>query len=112
MKQSYDFEPKPVEQIVSTGIITTVIRYDIEKQDDGTYECEEVEYNHKEQLSEAKDYGPMVSTIIRSRYSQDQVEALTQNYLADPKVYKSEFDKLQQWRNFAKDTAKRVINIG
>lgn len=112
MKQSYDFEPKPVEQVVSTGIITTIVRYNIEKQGDGTYECEEIEYNHKEQLSEEKDYGPMVSTIIRSRYSQDQVEAITQNYLADHEVYKEEFYKLQQWRNIAKGMTKKILNIG
>ena len=66
MKKSYDFEPLPIETIISTGMMTTVFRLDITKKEDGTYECEEVEYNHKEPITEEKDYGPMVSTLIRA----------------------------------------------
>ena len=120
MKQIYDFEPKPVEHIVNTGITTTVIRFDVHEiesapDEDGKiakrWECEEVEYNHRESLTREKDYGPMVSAIIRSRYSQDQVEAITQNYLAAPEDHKEEFETLQSWRVTAKNTANRIINI-
>lgn len=110
MKQIYDFEPKPVETIISTGMMTTVIRLNIAKTKDGTYECEEVEYNHKEPLTEEKDYGPIVSTLIRAHYSQDQVEAITQNYLADPEGHKGEFDDLQAWREECKRIAKALFN--
>ena len=106
MKKNYDFEPKAVETIISTGMMTTVFRLDITKKEDGTYECEEVEYNHKEPITEEKDYGPMVSTLIRAHYSQDQVEAITQNYLADPERYKDDFEALQAWRAEAKKIAK------
>ena len=106
MKQIYDFEPKAVETIISTGMMTTVFRLDITKKEDGKWECEEVEYNHKEPLTEEKDYGPMVSTLIRAHYSQDQVEAITQNYLSDPEGHKQEFDDLQEWRAKAKQIAK------
>ncbi len=111
MKQIYDFEPKAVETIISTGIMTTVIRLDINKKEDGMYECEEVEYNHKEPLTEEKDYGPMVSTLIRAHYSQDQVEAITQNYLANPedKDAKAKMDAMQAWRVEAKKVADEVI---
>lgn len=107
MKQSYDFRPKPVEHIVSTGIVTTVIRYNITARKDGIYECEETEYNHRGPLS-SDDYGPMVSAVIRSRYSQDQVEAITQNYLADPSSHEQEFLSLQDWRNEAKRIVKDI----
>ena len=110
MKQIYDFEPKPVETIISTGMMTTVFRLDITKKEDGTYECEEVEYNHKEPLTEEKDYGPMVSTLIRAHYSQDQVEAITQNYLSDPEGRKQEFDDLQEWRAESKRIAKTLFS--
>lgn len=110
MKQIYDFGPKAVETIISTGIMTTVIRLDITKMEDGMYECEEVEYNHKEPLTEEKDYGPIVSTLIRAHYSQDQVEAITQNYLADPEGHKQEFDDLQEWRAESKQIAKALFN--
>lgn len=109
MKQIYDFEPKAVETIISTGMMTTVIRLNITKMEDGMWECEEVEYNHKEPLTEEKDYGPMVSTLIRAHYSQDQVEAITQNYLSDPEGHKQEFDDLQAWREECKRIAKNVI---
>lgn len=109
MKQIYDFEPKPVETIISTGMMTTVIRFDITKKEDGTYECEEVEYNHKEPVTEEKDYGPMVSTLIRAHYSQDQVEAITQNYLVNPEEHKQEFDDLQEWRAESKRIAKSIF---
>lgn len=109
MKQIYDFEPKAVETIISTGMMTTVIRFDITKKEDGTYECEEVEYNHKEPVTEEKDYGPMVSTLIRAHYSQDQVEAITQNYLVNPEEHKQEFDDLQEWRAESKRIAKSIF---
>lgn len=110
MKQIYDFEPKAVETIISTGIMTTVIRLDITKMEDGMYECEEVEYNHKEPLTEEKDYGPIVSTLIRAHYSQDQVEAITQNYLVEHEEHKQEFDDLQEWRAESKRIAKALLN--
>ena len=106
MKKNYDFEPAPVDTVISTGIMTTVFRLDITKMEDGTYECEEVEYNHKEPVTEEKDYGPMVSTLIRAHYSQDHVEAITQNYLADPEGHKQEFEELQTWRAESKRIAK------
>lgn len=110
MKQIYNFEPKPVETIISTGIMTTVIRLDITKIEDGMWECEEVEYNHKEPLTEEKDYGPLVSTLIRAHFSQDQVEAITQNYLVEPEEHKQEFDDLQEWRAESKQIAKALFN--
>jgi hypothetical protein len=109
MKRIYDFEPKPVETIISTGMMTTTLRLDITKKEDGTYECEEVEYNHKEPLTKDKDYGPMVSTLIRVHYSQDRVEAITQGYLADPEGHKGDFDNLQSWRSEAKRIAKALF---
>lgn len=110
MKQIYDFEPKAVETIISTGMMTTVIRFDITKKEDGTYECEEVEYNHKEPITEEKDFGPMVSTLIRAHFSQDQVEAITQNYLESKTAeHKNQFAALKTWRATAKEMAREVI---
>ena len=54
------------------------------------------------------DYGLFVSALIRSRYSQDQVEAITQNYLANSKDAdaKQAFNDLQAWRAESKQIAK------
>ena len=109
-KMFYEERPLSYETIRSVGIMSTVIRFDVNQTADG-WECEEVVYNHREPLTKEKDYGPMVSTLIRSRYSQDQVEAITQNYLADPEGHKEEFEALQSWRITAKNAATRIINI-
>lgn len=54
------------------------------------------------------DYGLFVSALIRSSYSQDQVEAITQNYLANSKDADAvqAFNDLQDWRAQAKQIAK------
>ena len=54
------------------------------------------------------DYGLFVSALIRSSYSQDQVEAITQNYLANSKDAdaKQAFNDLQAWRAQSKQIAK------
>jgi hypothetical protein len=111
-KKYYDERPAPFETIRSAGMMATIIRMEVKESEDpeqGAWECEEVEYNHKESLTEEKDYGPMVSTLIRAHYSRDQVEAITQNYLSDPEEHKQEFDDLQAWREECKRIAKNVI---
>lgn len=54
------------------------------------------------------DYGLFVSALVRSSYSQDQVEAITQNYLANSKDADAvqAFNDLQAWRAQAKQIAK------
>ena len=111
----YDVKPDDVSHIKSPGIIVTVIRLSItEKYDEELqqqyWECEEAFYNHQAELTE-EDYGPMVSTIIRERYSADDVEAITQAYLTDPIGYAETFNEFQQWRDTAKRVARAVIGI-
>ena len=54
-------------------------------------------------------YGTLVAAIIRTRFSADAVEAITQNYLADGEAGKAEFDELQAWRADAKRMAKALL---
>ena len=112
MKQTYDFKPSDYETIRSTGILTTVIRLDIReyKNEEGRsyWECEEVEYNHREPLTE-EDYGPLVSTLIRSKYSEDSVEAIINNYLSDVESTSEVFAELQAWRTRSKVIANAVV---
>ena len=65
-------------------------------------------YRHAKPLSES-DYAPLVSCIIRSRYSADDIEALVQNYLADKEKHASEWDDLQRFRQQAKQAARLAI---
>lgn len=68
-------------------------------------------YHHSYPLSES-DYGPMVATIVRARYDANEVEAILNNYLADPEnsEHLLEFQQLQQWRTQAKQVARMAIN--
>ena len=112
MKQTYNFRPSDYDTVRSTGIFTTVIRLDIreykDEEEKTMWECEEVEYNHREPLTEA-DYGPLVSTLIRSKYSEDSVEAIVNNYLTDTESTSGVFADLQAWRTRSKIIANAVV---
>jgi hypothetical protein len=56
------------------------------------------------------DYPMLVSSLVRERYSEDDVEAIMNNYLADPEGHKADFDELQAWRVKAKEVARDVID--
>ena len=56
-------------------------------------------------------YPSLVSKKIRMRYSQDEVEALTSNYLNDTDKYKVEWDEFQAYRNQCKAEAKKELGI-
>jgi len=58
---------------------------------------------------DVNNYPHIVSAIVRDRYSADDVEAIINNYLADPEGHSEEFVALQQWRDVAKRTARELI---
>jgi len=53
-------------------------------------------------------YGTVVAAIVRSRFSQDEVEAIQLNFLADASSGSDEFNALQAWRVMAKRIAREV----
>ncbi|MCR5037848.1 MAG: hypothetical protein K6A94_00715 [Bacteroidales bacterium] len=58
------------------------------------------------------DYAHIVTFIIRSRYSADQMEAILNNQVADAtSKHVAEFEEMQEWRKLAKRTAKEVLGI-
>lgn len=56
-------------------------------------------------------YGRMVAKKVRRRYGQNQVEAIINNYLADPTDpdYSAEFKALQAYRQQCKAEAKAEL---
>lgn len=56
------------------------------------------------------DYPAIVSAIIRTRYTADQVEAIVLNG-GDTHEHKAELEALQQWRTEAKRIAKEVLAL-
>lgn len=67
------------------------------------YEAERIE------LLGMPDYPSIVSAIIRSRYSSDEVEAIVLNHGDGNKDHEKEYVALQEWRSEAKRIAKIVI---
>lgn len=91
------------EELVANGLDGTQQSY---------WTAQEVSYKHEQPLSES-DYGPMVTAIVRSRYSADDVEAIILN---NQKTDRSddnerEFRELQAWRAQAKESARLAIGL-
>lgn len=66
-----------------------------------------------EELDKLKEkrYGKLISRLVRQRYSQDDVEAIVNNYLSDPQdgTYQLEFRELQAYREQCKIKAHNEI---
>ena len=61
---------------------------------------------------ETEVYEELVTGLIRTKYSQHQVEAIINNYLDEPanEKYLNEFKELQEFRKQCKAQAKTLIN--
>ncbi len=115
-KAIYQVRPPEQETILSAGTMTTVIRFNIEESESESSEtvwtCDELEYSHREPLTYDKDYGHIVTAIIRTRYSADEMEALLNNYVSSKTTeHKREWTEMQAWRAAAKERAQEVINL-
>lgn len=58
-------------------------------------------------------YGGLVDAIIGAKYSLSEVIAIVINYVGDSgnEIYKTEFEELQEWRQFAKIEARKYFNM-
>lgn len=109
-KAIYEEMPLVIEEVVSAGVMTTIMRFGIEETENG-WECEESCFNHKEPLTE-NDYGKVVAFLVREKYSADDVEAIQQNYIESKTTeHKNEFTALREWRVQAKGMARQVLTI-
>ena len=88
--------------------VHTTVNFDIEETEDG-YTCNSVTIVTDEPIN-ADSYGLIVASIIRMRYSADDVEAIVNNYLLTKTAeHKSEMSAMQDWRKKAKEVAKSII---
>lgn len=53
------------------------------------------------------EYGEIIAGIVRSKYSQDDVEALLCNHVAG--IDDDKYDAFVAWRQMAHDVAKEVV---
>lgn len=58
------------------------------------------------------DYASIVNALIRSRYSENDVEAIVQNLLNETMDAEDEFETLTAWRNQCKTRAAYLMNLG
>ena len=58
------------------------------------------------------NYGAIVSALIRSRYSQSDVEAIMRNLLGKKMDAENEFETLNTWCNQCKTRAAYLMNLG
>lgn len=58
------------------------------------------------------DYDAIVSALIRSRYSQSEVEAIMRNFLGKKMDAADEFEALTEWCNQCKTRAAYLMNLG
>ena len=58
------------------------------------------------------DYNAIVSALIRSRYSESEVEAIMRNLLGKKMDAENEFEALNTWCNQCKTRAAYLMNLG
>lgn len=90
-------EQTPFNEIIKLGIDTIEFRYLFETIPATKDEPESFDYYF---VRSKDNRGAIISTIIRSLYSQDKAEAITSNYLNNDNII--EFLSFQNFRDFAK----------
>ena len=92
-----------------------IMRFDIQKYEHSAtdnmqheneppmMQCERIELN-------AIDYPSVVSSIVRCKYSQSDIEAIVLNG-SDTEEHAAEYQALQAWRAEAKRIAKIVVDL-
>lgn len=69
-------------------------------------------YEYEIEVYSSKKYDEIVSTLIREKYSNNDVEAIFANYLSDKEntKYINEFNTFQEYRENCKKEAKLFIS--
>lgn len=82
-----------------------IVAYDVEKKADG--------FEYREVILQPghKTYEDIVATLVSDKYPHDRMEAIINNYLADPsdEGILDEFNQMQAWRKEAKALAKDIL---
>lgn len=59
------------------------------------------------------NYDYLVSTLIKTRYNDNKVQAIINNYLldSDDETSIKEFNEMQEWRKISKQIAKEILTF-
>ena len=106
MKKTNNSEPKLLtisHNRLRQRLVTVAI--DVEKTDEG--------FAYKEVVLQPGtiNYDGIVSQLITSKYPSDRMQAIINNYLADPSDEEilQEFNTMQEWRKEAKNLAREIL---
>lgn len=112
----------PTIQVVQEGALTRIF-FNFEEFIPDIEEGEEIEGTHfvcENVDVEKADYSSIISAIVRSKYTQDDVEAILSNYqlckdgdAPEGKCddYQFRYIEYQDWRATAKSVATEVMNL-
>ena len=108
MKQlSFDKQPLIINEqdtiVINFDETEVLVRDHQTEKDVKAYTYETIRINRSEY-----NYGGIVSAVVRSRYSSDNVEAIVLNG-SDTEEHAAEYAALQAWRAEAKRIAKIVV---
>lgn len=102
-----DTEPRLVDTTAKLGQKQHAVNYNISKTEDGA------QWQHKTATLAVGvwNYDAIVSALVNAEYPTDKMQAVQNNYLADPEnaTAIAEMNEMQQWRKAAKDIAKQAL---
>lgn len=92
--------------IISIHDKNYIININIEQLESGDWKWEEVI------LPSKPTYESITNAIITYKYPYDKMQAIINNYLLDSEDLniKNEFNEMQNWRKYAKNYAKQILN--
>lgn len=110
MKSLYDHRP---ESHIRYSAGKTLVNYNVEEVKREDHEGHIITEWQADTVivTNPCDYPAIVSALIRSRYTADQVEAIMLNHGDGNPDHEAEYAALQAWRTEAKRIAKEVLAV-
>lgn len=107
-------QPSLYEIRQNAGMRQLLINANVTEEKNGEFENESVQFKWSTAVFPPgeHEYGSIINAIIQMKYPTDKMQALTNNYLYDPDniEHMREFMEMQEYRKYAKQTAKEIIN--
>lgn len=108
---NYNYSSERPQDVVTLAP-KRVLNFDIEEvetQIEGSEPVKQYRYLTAEGNVFQWDRAHLISAIIRTKYSADDVEAIILNHGDGDEEHDRDYAELQQWRKHAKEIAKTVI---
>ena len=104
--------PKAVSYTKHLGMRVLTINYGVEKVDEPDEMNGKYRYASVTLPAGVMDYRTIVSAIVNNEYSNDEMQAVINNYMLDPddEEVRNEWDMMQAVRAYAKQLAHRYID--